>query len=231
MRLTRRTKPTPRKLKRKRRVLKKKGGARKPDANYQRMAIVYGALRYSPEKAAKFLTYYGYDATVTEVHTYYMEHQEEIKHERLRRKEKKEASVEANLKVALGEFYVPKEEEQKMATKKTLKKKKTLNKVSVKPDKIKKAAKTTTKKVVQKAAKKTGKGRIEFLGHAVTAVLRRLGKEGVSSADAIKIMKKSKVAVADTTVRIQISAGATGQRGDPAAITGKQVKELKASVK
>ncbi len=65
-------------------------------------------------------------------------------------------------------------------------------------------------------------------GHSITAVLRRLGKEGVSTAHVRAIMAAKKVKVSDTTVSIQVNAGRSGdkERGKPAELTAAQVKEL-----
>ena len=65
-------------------------------------------------------------------------------------------------------------------------------------------------------------------GHPVTSVLRRLGKEGVSTAHVRAIMKAKGVKVSDTTVSIQVNAGRNkdAERGKPAELTAAQVKEL-----
>ena len=66
-------------------------------------------------------------------------------------------------------------------------------------------------------------------GHAVTAVLRRLGKEGVSTAHVRAIMEAKGVKVSPTTVSIQVNAGRTkgyADRGEPADLTAAQLKEL-----
>ena len=67
-----------------------------------------------------------------------------------------------------------------------------------------------------------------LFGHPVTAVLRRLGKEGVSTAHVRDIMKAKGVKVSDTTVSIQVNAGRNKDkdRGKPAELTAAQVKEL-----
>jgi len=67
-----------------------------------------------------------------------------------------------------------------------------------------------------------------LFGHPVTAVLRRLGKEGVSTAHVRDIMKAKGMNVSDTTVSIQVNAGRNKDkdRGTPADLTAAQVKEL-----
>lgn len=65
-----------------------------------------------------------------------------------------------------------------------------------------------------------------WMGYPVTAVLRRLGKEGVTVAHARAIAKANKVDVADATVTIQVGKGRNGQGSEPAALTAAQVKEL-----
>ncbi len=60
-----------------------------------------------------------------------------------------------------------------------------------------------------------------LFGRPVTAVLRRLGKEGVSTAHVRDIMKAKGVKVSDTTVSIQVNAGRNkdADRGKPADLT------------
>ncbi|SRR6266478_4934105 len=81
-------------------------------------------------------------------------------------------------------------------------------------------------------AKKNGKEKVGALGglfgHPVTAVLRRLGREGISTAHARAIMKAKRVKVSDTTVSIQVNAGRNkdADRGEPADLTAGQLAEL-----
>lgn len=65
-------------------------------------------------------------------------------------------------------------------------------------------------------------------GQAVTAVIRRLGKDGISTAHIRAIMAAKKINVSDTTVSIQAAAGRNkdSDRGEPAPLTQAQVKEL-----
>lgn len=67
-----------------------------------------------------------------------------------------------------------------------------------------------------------------LFGHSITAVLRRLGAEGVATAHVRAIMAAKGVKVSDTTVSIQVNAGRNKdkERGEPAPLTAAQVKEL-----
>jgi hypothetical protein len=66
--------------------------------------------------------------------------------------------------------------------------------------------------------------------HPVTSVLRRLGAEGFDFTRARQAINHFGAAgISDTTVRIQIAAGRKGQRGEPAALTEDQLKELEAA--
>lgn len=64
------------------------------------------------------------------------------------------------------------------------------------------------------------------LGFAVTAVIRALGKHGVTKAQVVAIMAAKKVEVSPTTVQIQVCAGKAGTRGEPAKLTKEQFAEL-----
>ncbi len=88
-------------------------------------------------------------------------------------------------------------------------------------------------KAAKKAAGKNGdtasKGKLgELFGCSITSVLRRLGKEGVTTAHAKAIFKARGLDAAPATVQIQICNGRNG-KGTPADITAAQVKELKDS--
>ena len=69
----------------------------------------------------------------------------------------------------------------------------------------------------------------EVMGFAVTSVMRRLGKEGCSTAHVIAILKANKITPSPATASIQVSAGKKGERGEPAPLTKEQVAELIAS--
>lgn len=72
--------------------------------------------------------------------------------------------------------------------------------------------------------------RYELFGHAITAIFRRLGKEGWAAKDAMTAVKKLGVECSPATAQIQVKAGAKGERGEPAPLTKEQLKELKAAV-
>ena len=69
-----------------------------------------------------------------------------------------------------------------------------------------------------------------LFGFAITAVIRRLGKE-TTTAHIRAIMAAKKIKVSDTTVSIQANAGRNkdDERGAPAELTAAQVKELLAA--
>lgn len=64
-------------------------------------------------------------------------------------------------------------------------------------------------------------------GHQPTAVIRWMGKEGFSFQEAQAALQASGVDVAPGTIRAQLLAGRTGQRGAPAPLTLEQIEELK----
>jgi len=68
-----------------------------------------------------------------------------------------------------------------------------------------------------------------IFGLSVTSVLRRLGKEGVTTAHAREIMKAQNVETSDITVSIQVNAGRRGKGGPPAELTAAQIKQLVSS--
>lgn len=66
-------------------------------------------------------------------------------------------------------------------------------------------------------------------GYAPTAVMRALGKEGLSTAHVRDIFKARKIKASDSTLSIQVNAGRTkgfADRGEPAPLTQAQIKEL-----
>lgn len=65
--------------------------------------------------------------------------------------------------------------------------------------------------------------------HSGTAVLRRLGKEGLTVAHVRAIVAANKWDLSDPTVSTQVNAGTHGLRGAPAELTQAQLKEIKAS--
>lgn len=68
----------------------------------------------------------------------------------------------------------------------------------------------------------------ELWGQQPTAVMRWMGKEGWSSADAARVLKEMGVEVADGTVKTQVGAGLKGLRGPAATLTEEQAAILRA---
>lgn len=75
---------------------------------------------------------------------------------------------------------------------------------------------------------KQGKSRIQFLGFPVTHVLRWMGANGWTKEQAIKVMEKANIAVAEGTIGIQVAAGKKGDksRGETPELSKSQIKEL-----
>ncbi len=88
--------------------------------------------------------------------------------------------------------------------------------------KDKKAAGTETK---TRAGKLGG-----YKGHSITSTIRAFGKAGWSLDEARAFFVREKIAVADTTIKIQLRAGKLGEGGDPADFSQNQLKELKPKV-
>lgn len=104
-------------------------------------------------------------------------------------------------------------------------------------DKEAKASRVETlKEQAQGTAKETGNGapapkrvqaRTELFGHPGTAVIRWLGKQGVDFTKTQAILAKHGLtSLSESTVKIQLRAGAKGERGEPAPITKDQAKQL-----
>lgn len=74
----------------------------------------------------------------------------------------------------------------------------------------------------------SGKRAATILGYSATSVVRWLGREGVSFAEAKVIVDTycGESTLADATLRAQLFAGRKGQRGDVAPITEEQALEL-----
>lgn len=87
-----------------------------------------------------------------------------------------------------------------------------------------------TKSDEDKAPRKMGKVvRAKVLGYSATAVLRWMGANDWSFEDAGVVMATAGAArISDVTIRLQLKAGKTGQRGPAAPITPAQAKKLKA---
>jgi hypothetical protein len=78
-----------------------------------------------------------------------------------------------------------------------------------------------------------GGRRYDLFGHPVTAVIRWMGKAGWDKAKAKKGLAKMGIECSDTTVGIQLRAGAAGNtdRGDPAVLTPGQAAQLEEAAK
>jgi len=76
-----------------------------------------------------------------------------------------------------------------------------------------------------KTQQESGK-RDKVFGFPATAVLRWMGKEGWSKAEARKALDSLGAEVADATIAAQLRAGATGERGPPAALSSSQENDL-----
>lgn len=87
------------------------------------------------------------------------------------------------------------------------------------------------KKATAKAASGGNGNRVDLFGHSVTSVVRWMGKSGWSFEAARKALDNLGASCADATLKIQLAAGAKGQRGDPAELSGAQQKELKTAAK
>ena len=68
--------------------------------------------------------------------------------------------------------------------------------------------------------------RVELYDHAVTAVLRWMGKHSWTAAEATKALQGKKITIAKATISAQLLAGAKGERGEPANLKPAQAKEL-----
>ena len=71
--------------------------------------------------------------------------------------------------------------------------------------------------------------RVSIFGHPATAVVRWMGKHGWTFDKARKALDKLGAKIADTTIRIQLKAGANGERGEPANISKAEAKQLTGS--
>jgi hypothetical protein len=72
-----------------------------------------------------------------------------------------------------------------------------------------------------------GETRDMIYGHAVTAVLRWMGKDKWDFRDVKRCLAVLKVSVADATIRAQLLAGRQGKRGEPAKLSKEQRMELR----
>lgn len=93
-----------------------------------------------------------------------------------------------------------------------------------------KAAKSAEKKTPKPKAASKAK-RILVFGKPATAVIRRLGKNGYKFPEIAAGLKALGVEVANATVRVFLSAGRHGQRGEPAHLSREELSEFKAKAK
>lgn len=79
----------------------------------------------------------------------------------------------------------------------------------------------------KKPTTKTETGRLQLFGFSITSVLRYLGKKKWSADRTISALKAVGAgAVSPITVRLQLKAGAEGERGAPAKLSSAQYKQL-----
>ncbi len=111
--------------------------------------------------------------------------------------------------------------------KQTAKEMKKAAQVQAKADKAKAKAEKKAAKGNGKASGLRTKGSLgEICGFAVTAVLRCLGKNGVTPEEATAILKAKKITMPPKSLYVQVAYGRSGGR-PPAPLTGDQVSELK----
>lgn len=88
--------------------------------------------------------------------------------------------------------------------------------------------KTMSKETETEKESKPKLGRLGgFLGFPVTAAIRKMAKCGWEFWEIKKVLTDNDVAVADNTIRIQLSAGRAGTGGEPAEISKKKLIELR----
>jgi hypothetical protein len=80
---------------------------------------------------------------------------------------------------------------------------------------------------VEKPSPEEGTARYFVFGYPVTAVLRWMGKAGWSFEDAKKTLATLKVECSEATIKTQLGAGKSGQRGEPAPLTEDQAEQLR----
>lgn len=71
--------------------------------------------------------------------------------------------------------------------------------------------------------------RSNIYGFPVTAVIRWMGANEWTYKEALKCLTVLNIPIAESTIRIQLNAGKTGARGEPAALTDSQGNELRQS--
>ncbi len=85
-----------------------------------------------------------------------------------------------------------------------------------------------TSKPSKSTSEKAPSTRTQVFGFAATAVVRALGKKGIAFDKVKTAMAKQGVSLSDSTLKIQLRAGQTGDaaRGEPAKLTPTQEKQL-----
>lgn len=82
----------------------------------------------------------------------------------------------------------------------------------------------------RRVQKESAQAAPELYGHQPTAVIRWMGKEGMSFQDAKRIFAETGTQVSDATIRAQLLAGRQGTRGAPAALKAEEQAALKAKL-
>lgn len=88
------------------------------------------------------------------------------------------------------------------------------------------AKKTATTKAAKPAKKKALRA---ILGHSMIAIARAFGKHGFMPAQAVAAIQKVEPKASVNAIRTFVQAGRHGERGKPAPVTKKQLKELVAA--
>lgn len=78
----------------------------------------------------------------------------------------------------------------------------------------------------KKAVETSTKQRTKLFNFPITSVLRWMGQDLWSVADAIKVTNHFKIDVAEATISAQLRAGRKGTRGEPASLTEEQAAAL-----
>ena len=106
-----------------------------------------------------------------------------------------------------------------------------IEKLAPKPAAAAKPAEAKQDKPAKNSPDKKDNGprkQVQIFGHSATAVLRWMGKNNWNAEDAgVAMTTMGAKYISDTTIRIQLRAGAKGERGEPAPITREQAKKLK----
>lgn len=92
------------------------------------------------------------------------------------------------------------------------------------------ASQTPTGAKTMAATKTTPKTKT-YGEHSATAVVRWMGAKGWTFTQAQAVVKKLRLGLADVTIRIQLNAGASGKRGEPASLSRDEQKALRDAAK